>query len=514
MSRTMQQPSEQRDCMDVIVIGAGPAGVLAALRAADLGARTALVTSGQFGGMAANDGPVPVRALAFAARLMRDARELPRYGITASEPVLDYDRLLARVREVVRGVSAHSALRARIDALGVAVYEHFGAARFTDAHTIESEHGLRLRGAKFIIATGGVGRRLALPGFEHASTHSDAWRLTEIPQSMLVVGAGHTGVQVASIFHAFGTRVELFERGDRILPSEDESVAAAVRTALRESGVTVREQFGAITSFEKTPAGVRMSFVEGGRESSAEAALAVVAAGWSADTADLNLDVAGVEVDSRGTISVDRYLRTTAPHIFAAGDVTGRVMLVPGAIEDGFVAATNAVEGPTQPLPHRVTPSGSFTHPEYAHVGLTEAEAGKIHDVVTTVVPFEAAVRPIIEGRTFGFCKLVVDRATYRLLGCHVVGERAVEITQLAAVVMAAEMTVDGLARVAVSFPTYAEVLVHAAVLAAKELDLPLSGEVERVGMLAASRRDAARRPTASRGPELPRSPGLFGGAQ
>ena len=133
---------------DVIVLGAGPAGVLAALRAAELGARTALVTAAEFGGMAANDGPVPVRALAFAARLMRDARQLPQYGITASEPVLRYDRLLARVREVVHDVSAHSALREKIDALGVTVYEQAGAARFTGSHTIETEARTSTRGGE------------------------------------------------------------------------------------------------------------------------------------------------------------------------------------------------------------------------------------------------------------------------------------------------------------------------------------------------------------------------------
>ena len=224
-----------------------------------------------------------------------------------------------------------------------------------------------------------------------------------------------------------------------------------------------------------------MNFRDGRSDESAEAALIVMAAGWVADTAHMNLGAAGVELDPHGNVRVDRFLQTTAAHVFAAGDVTGRLMLVPGAIEDGFVAATNAIRGPMLPLPRRVTPSGSFTHPEYAEVGLTEAQARETHDVVTTLVPFEAAVRPIIEGRTFGFCKLVADRASCRILGCHVVGERAVEIAQLAAVAMAAEMRVDDLARVAVSFPTYAEVLIHAAVLAAIELGLPLSGQAERV---------------------------------
>ncbi len=326
-----------------------------------------------------------------------------------------------------------------------------------------------------------MSRRLAIPGVELTHTHSDAWKLTGVPPSLLVVGGGDTGVQIASMFHAFGSKVQLFERGPRILRAADETVAAAVAAGLRESGVAVHEHFGAITSFEQTPTGVRMNFRDGRAMSRAEAALVVMAAGWVADTAQMNLGVAGVELDPRGNVRVDRFLQTTAAHVFAAGDVTGRLMLVPGAIEDGFVAATNAIRGPTLPLPGRATPSGSFTHPEYAEVGLTEAKARETHDVVTTLVPFEAAVRPIIEGRTFGFCKLVADRGSCRILGCHVVGERAVEIAQLAAVAVAADMRVDDLARVAVSFPTYAEVLVHAAVLAAIELGLPLSGQAERV---------------------------------
>jgi pyruvate/2-oxoglutarate dehydrogenase complex dihydrolipoamide dehydrogenase (E3) component len=140
--------------LDVVVIGAGPAGVIAALRAADLGAKTALITRDEFGGMAANDGPVPVRTLAHAARLIREARQLSHYGITVGEPVLEYPRLLARVREVVGDVRAHSAFREQIDSVGVSVYERAGAARFTDRHTVETESGLRLQAEKIIICTG------------------------------------------------------------------------------------------------------------------------------------------------------------------------------------------------------------------------------------------------------------------------------------------------------------------------------------------------------------------------
>jgi pyruvate/2-oxoglutarate dehydrogenase complex dihydrolipoamide dehydrogenase (E3) component len=391
---------------DVLVIGAGPAGVLAAVRAADLGARTALIASGEFGGMADNDGPVPVRVLAHTARLIREARQMAKYGVTVSEPVLDYPRLLARVREVIGDVRAHSSLRKQINSLGVTVHEQAGRARFADAHTVETQGGLRMQAEKIIICTGGVSRRLPIPGFELTSTHSDAWSLTSVPPSMLVVGAGATGAQVASIFNAFGTRVQLFESGPRILATEDEDVAVAAATAFRESGMVVREDFGTIASFEKTATGVRMNFTKDGRRESAEAALVVVAVGWAADTAGLNLVAAGVEVTPRQFVKVDDYLRTSTPNIFAAGDVTGRLMLVSQAVPDGFVAATNAVQGPTLPVGDRVSPAGSFTDPEYAQVGLTEAMARATHEVVTAIVNFDSTTRTVIDGRKFGFCKL------------------------------------------------------------------------------------------------------------
>src|SRR6266481_9893414 len=351
--------------LDVIVIGAGPAGVFAALRAADLGARTALITRDEFGGMAANDGPVPVRTLARAARLIRDARQLNMYGIAVSEPVLDYPRLLERLRTVVQDVRMHSALRAQIDSLQVAVHERAGTAHFIDSHTIETDSGLRLQAQKIIICTGGVSRRLSVPGFELTATHSDAWSLSAVPSSMLVIGGGATGAQVASIFNAFGSRVELFEAGPRILATEDEDVSTVVADAFRASGILVHENCGKITSFEKTSNGVCMIFSKDGALNSAEAALVVVAVGWAAGTARLNLSTVGIEIDQRGFVRVDTYLRTSAPHIFAAGDVTGRMMLVPQAIQDGFVAATNAVRGAKMTAGNPVNPIGSFTDPEY-----------------------------------------------------------------------------------------------------------------------------------------------------
>ena len=217
--------SSPTDMLDVVVVGAGPAGVIASLRAARLGARTALITRDEFGGMAANDGPVPVRTLAQAARLIREARQLPRYGIAASEPSLDYVRLLARVDEVTEDVRAHSLLRGDLDAAGVAIHEQAGTARFVDPHTVESDNAPRLQADKVILCTGGTSRRLAVPGFDLTATHSDAWHLSAVPASLLVIGAGATGVQLASIFNAFGSHVQLVEVAPRILMSEDEDVS-------------------------------------------------------------------------------------------------------------------------------------------------------------------------------------------------------------------------------------------------------------------------------------------------
>ena len=195
------------------------------------------------------------------------------------------------------------------------------------------------------------------------------------------------------------------------------------------------------------------------------------AVGWVADTESLNLAAAGVELDERGRVRVDDGMQTSADHIFAAGDITGRMMLVPQAVRNGFLAATNAVGKERVRLRASVDPIGSFTDPEYAQVGLTEAAARATYDVLIAVADYSETTRPIIDGRTRGFCKLVVDSQTRRLLGCHIVGERAVEVAQMAAIAMTAKLAVDDLARVPLSFPTYANVLGRAALRAVRMLN-------------------------------------------
>jgi pyruvate/2-oxoglutarate dehydrogenase complex dihydrolipoamide dehydrogenase (E3) component len=285
---------------------------------------------------------------------------------------------------------------------------------------------------------------------------------------MIVIGAGATGAQVASIFSALRCSVTLCQAGPRIIASEDAEVSDAVAAAFREDGMTIYEGFGAIERIDRTANGV--SVKPAGQQAPVEAELAVCAVGWRADTDTMNLAKPGVKINARGFIEVDDSLRTTAAHVYAAGDVLGRSMLVPPAVRDGFIAGNNAAGAERLTVPAGVEPIGSFTDPEYAKVGLTEEQARANYDVMIARASYAETTRPIIDGRTRGFCKLVIDRNTRHLLGCHIVGERAVEVAQMAAIAMAAEMTVDAVARIPLSFPTYANVFGRAALRAVRKL--------------------------------------------
>ena len=452
---------------DVLVIGGGPAGTIAAIRAANLGAKTTLVTSGAFGGMAANNGPIPVRTLAHAARLAREARQLARFGFNIGDVSLDYEALLQRASDVVHRAREHSTFRSDVERAGAEVIEHAGDARFIDPHAVTLPSGEVIRARHIIICTGGVSRPLTVPGADLTVTPADAFSLTAVPRSMIVIGGGMTGLQVASIFNAFGTSVHLFEAGERILKAEDVDVSAEVTRAFREDGITIHERFGVIQSFARaTDGGVTMHYGDG---QTITAQLAVCTAGWIADTKALSLATAGVALGPRGFIAVNEYLQTSSKHIFAAGDVTGRWMLVPQSAYDGYVAGTNATAREMLRADEAVNPIGSFTDPEYARVGCTEAQARASGDVLVSVARYEETTRPIIDDRTRGFCKIVVDNESRTLLGVHVVGERAVEVAQMGAIAMVAQMTIDELARVQLSFPTYANVFGRAVVSAVRQ---------------------------------------------
>lgn len=457
------------DTYDIIVIGGGPAGVTAALRARELGASVALIERGAMGGTCTNDGCAPTRVLAKAARLVRDAEQFGEYGLRGEAPTVDFAAVMARVHAVITELHAKKELVGHLERVGVRVYAEAGEARFADPHQLALANGAQLAGQQFIICAGGRSRRLDFPGAEHALTNSDVWQLTVQPRSVAIIGSSATGCQLASAFNAFGTQVTLLELAPRVLPTADTTISAAIAGAFERRGMKVITGIGSVSRIEQRDQGFTLMYKHGDQERTLDVASVIMAVGWPGNIDRLNLEAAGVATE-RAFIKVDDTLRTSQEHIFAAGDITGRMMLVQGATDEARVAAQNAVLGRRRRHEHAVVPSGGFTAPEYGSVGMTEAKAREQHDVAVASVQYADLDRAVIDGRREGFCKLIVSRETQQILGAHVVGEQAVEIVHIVAAVMQTHSTVHRLAQLEIAYPTFAAVVGLAARQIMREL--------------------------------------------
>jgi len=472
---------------DVLIIGGGPAGVTAALRARELGANVALVERGRLGGTCTNDGCVPTRVLAHAARLMRETAQHDAYGLLGPRPQLDFARLMQRTQQVVYTVHEKKQMLKHLESSGVTTYVGAGDARFVDAHTIELGDGQRLSAERFILCVGGHARRLPFPGAELTLNHGDLWNLRALPRRLAVVGGAATGCQLAAIMNTFGAQVTLLDVAPHILPNEDAAVTEALTEAFSARGITIVSGMSGVERVEKTADGLRLTYKKDGALHELAVDAAIVAVGWPGNVEGLNLEAVGVKTE-RGYIAVDDALRTTAPHIFAAGDINGRMMLVQSAGYEARIAAENAVAaGEGDDLREycaQIVPHGGFTDPEYGSVGLTEKAAREAgHDVVIALASYVNMDRAVIDGNTEGFCKLVVSRLSHQILGGHVVGEQAVEIVQLIAAAMSAESSVESLASLELSYPTYVAIVGLAARRAVHYLGLmKLAPEFREMG--------------------------------
>jgi pyruvate/2-oxoglutarate dehydrogenase complex dihydrolipoamide dehydrogenase (E3) component len=281
------------------------------------------------------------------------------------------------------------------------------------------------------------------------------WTMGDLPRSVAVVGAAATGCQLASVFAAFGARISLLEVAPRILGAEDAALSEGVAEAFGRRGIEIFTGIDGVIRIEETLDGRRVVYSRSGEARALEVGAVVFAAGWPGNADSLNLSAAGVEVGRGGYVRVDDALRTSAPHVFAAGDLTGRMMLVQSATHEAEVATENAVLDGRRTLRHAVVPHGGFTDPEYGSVGLTEEEARREHDCAVAVVPYTDLDRGIIDARPEGSCKLIVSRETRRVLGAHIVGEQAVEVVQIAATAMRAGMQVEQLADLELAYPTF-----------------------------------------------------------
>lgn len=447
------------DAFDVVVIGAGPGGYPAAIRAAQLGATVAIVERDQLGGTCLNRGCIPTKALAAAAGLVHQLERASGMGVTSAGARLDYGTLFAHKEKVVQQL--RNGVRQLLTAHGVKILT--GQARFLDARTIEvvgEGDTQRVSARRVIIASGSTS---AMPeGFPRHARVLDSrafLELREMPSSLIVLGGGYIGCELACIAAVAGVKVTIVEMLDDVLGLLDADVRREIR-AYMESKLGIR----IITGTKLEDVNVTDTGVTGRAGSETlSAEMVLVAIGRKPVTDGLNLGAAGVTTDERGFIPVDDYGRTNVANIYAVGDVTGRTQLAHFATSQALVAAGNACGQPLQKF-ETVIPAVIFTIPEAATVGLTETQAQAQNRAVKVAkFRFAGLGKAMAAGDTTGFVKWVVDPETDQLLGAAVVGPHATELIAEAAVAVRAELTASELAATIHAHPTFSEAWMEAA---------------------------------------------------
>jgi pyruvate/2-oxoglutarate dehydrogenase complex dihydrolipoamide dehydrogenase (E3) component len=452
----------RRHAFDVVTIGGGSAGLIAASFAAGLGARAALVEKAQLGGECLWTGCVPSKALLHAAAVANTIRHATESGIDAGPVAREQTHgSLRYVREARGKVKEASASDRMLRSLGVEIF--YAAGRFNSRREFQCGDDL-LRARHFIIATGSRPRVPEILGLSETGylTNTTIFDLPEPPDSMIVLGGGPIGVEMAQAFARLGSRVTLLQRGPRLLPRDDAELVEILERRLREEGVDVR--LGTeVSRVDRAPEGARVSVRTGGRNGTVTASVLLVAAGRRPNIEGLGLEEAGVVTDQHG-IRVDSRLRTSAPNIWACGDVVGW----PQFSHAAEYAAKVAVQNVFFPVRARVhfdrVPWTTFTDPELAHLGLTEAEAREQGERIEVFrYPFSRDDRALVDGAPLGLVKLVARAGRGRLLGAHILGPRAGELIQEPVVAIDRGLSVRHLANMIHVYPTLSMAVQRAA---------------------------------------------------
>lgn len=455
---------------DLIVIGAGPGGYVAAIRAGQLGLSTAVVERDErLGGTCLLRGCIPTKQLLHTADLLDRIREAGGEGIEVNEPRLDIARAMERKEEVVsknaRGVE-FLFKKNKVERIR-------GTGRLAGAHEVEVEDPdgkkTTYKAEHVLIATGSVPREIppAPTDGERILNSDHVLNLQEVPESMIVLGAGAVGTEFASIYRSFGTEITLVEMLPRVLPAEDEEVSKELARALKKRGMTL-ELDTKLSAAEPTKKGVRVTLEGPKGEKTVEASKLLVAVGRAPVSRDLGFEAAGVELDERGYVVVDEYCRTRLPHVYAIGDVIDTPWLAHVASHEGILAVEHMAGREVRPIDYDLTPIVTFSEPEVAHVGLTEAEAKERgHEVAVGKFPFTALGKAVIEGKTTGFVKLVRETKYDQVLGVHIIGIHATDLIAEACAALHLETTNQELIETIHAHPTLGEAVHEAAHAAA-----------------------------------------------
>lgn len=422
---------------DLIVIGSGGGGMAAAIKAAELGYRAALIEGGAIGGTCVNIGCVPSKTLIRAAAAYHQAGQHPFKGIHTRAERVDWTALIQHKDELVTELRQAKYVDV-LAAYGDSIALIRGWARLKSDHAVALADGRVFTAGKIVLATGAKPRMLSLPGLEQVEvlTSTTAMSLRQQPESLLVIGGRAVALELGQTFTRLGAKVTLLQRSNRLIPEHEPEISAALAEVLRQEGLTLQTGVKLLAIREKAGQKVVTANVNG-EEGEFRAEQVLMATGRTPNTQHLGLEEIGVKLDEQGFIRVNSRLETTHPNIYAVGDVTGGPNLVYVAATAGGIAAANALIGEGKSLNLNTLPEVIFTDPQVARVGLTEAdaEAGG-YDVKISTLPLASVPRALAARDTRGLIKLVADRNTNRLLGAHALVAEGGEIIQTAALVV------------------------------------------------------------------------------
>jgi dihydrolipoyl dehydrogenase len=443
------------DSYDVIVIGGGPGGYVAAIRAAQLGKKTAVVERDKPGGRCLNYACIPAKTVLHTAELYDHARNSADLGLTVKGAAIDWEALGKRRASVSESLS--NGVKMLWDKNKVTTIA--GDGSLTGDGSVKVGDEVYEAGA-VILATGSAA--LPIPGVEFGERVVDtwgAWSLPEQPQKIAVVGAGASGCEIASAYGRFGTEVLLIEMLDQILPAEDKDVVRVVERAFKKQNITISTG----TPVENVEAkGKSVKFTYG--DASAEVDYLCIAGGRAPDVEDLGLGDAGIELAENGKVQVDAYQRTSNPKVYAIGDLVNAKALAHKASEEGIVAVEHAAGAATHPVNQDLIAGATFCHPQVASVGLTEAAAKEAgHEVKVGKQKLGGVGGATVYDDKDGMVKLVVDSRYGEILGAHIVGNRACDMIAELVATMALEGGFQELARIVHPHPTISEAIPEAA---------------------------------------------------